>query len=57
MSTALIPIHQTAGGSPAVSARELHAFLESKQEFTTWLKARLQKYGFVEGQDLEPLPL
>jgi phage anti-repressor protein len=38
---ALIPIYHTAGGNLAVSARELHSFLESKQEFTAWIKARL----------------
>ena len=34
-----------------VSARELHAFLESKQDFSTWIKNRIEKYGFVENQD------
>jgi anti-repressor protein len=48
---ALIPLYETAAGNPAVSARDLHSFLESKQEFTTWVKARLQKYGFIEGTD------
>ncbi|QQV91499.1 anti-repressor Ant [Tenacibaculum phage Gundel_1] len=35
----------------AVNARELHTFLESKQDFTTWLKARIYKYDFIEGED------
>jgi anti-repressor protein len=48
---ALIPLCQTAGGNPAVSARDLHQFLESRQEFTTWIKDRLAKYGFIEGTD------
>jgi anti-repressor protein len=48
---ALIPIYHTAGGNLAVSARELHSFLESKQEFTAWIKGRLSKYGFIENQD------
>ena len=34
-----------------VNARELHAFLESKQDFSTWIKNRIEKYGFVENQD------
>ena len=38
-------------GKRAVSARELHQFLESKQEFANWIKNRIEKYGFVEGQD------
>lgn len=38
-------------GKRAVSARELHQFLESKQDFSTWIKSRVEKYEFVEGQD------
>jgi phage anti-repressor protein len=34
-----------------VNARELHNFLESKQDFSTWIKSRIEKYGFDEGQD------
>lgn len=40
-------------GKQAVSARELHEFLESKQQFSDWIKNRVDKYGFVEGQDFE----
>jgi len=38
-------------GSKAVSARELHAFLESKQDFSNWIKNLIEKYGFIESQD------
>lgn len=34
-----------------VNARDLHAFLESKQDFSTWIKNRIQQYDFVENQD------
>ena len=40
-------------GKRAVSARELHHFLGSKQEFSNWIKNRIDKYGFVENQDYE----
>lgn len=40
-------------GKQAVSARELHSFLESKQEFSTWIKNRIEKYDFIENQDYE----
>lgn len=40
-------------GQQVVSARELHAFLESKQQFADWIKDRIEKYGFVENQDFE----
>lgn len=35
----------------AVDARELHAFLESKQDFSTWIKGRIEQYGFIQGID------
>ena len=38
-----------------VNARELHAFLESKQDFSTWIKNRIEKYDFVENQDFVQL--
>ena len=38
-------------GEQLVSARELHEFLESKQEFTNWFKNRIEKYGFLENED------
>ena len=35
-----------------VNARDLHSFLESKQDFSTWIKNRIVKYDFIENQDL-----
>lgn len=40
-------------GKQAVSARELHAFLESKQDFSNWIKNRIEKYGFIENVDFQ----
>lgn len=51
--TELIKITTNESGSQVVSARELHEFLESKQEFANWIKNRIDKYGFVENQDFE----
>jgi anti-repressor protein len=34
-----------------VNARELHEFLESKQEFSNWIRARIEQYGFIDNQD------
>lgn len=47
---ALIPITEN-NGKRAVSARDLHAFLESKQEFANWIKNRIEKYDLVENED------
>ena len=38
-------------GKETVNARELHEFLESKQEFSSWIKNRISKYGFAENDD------
>ena len=50
----LISLNQSAINGElqqTVNARELHAFLESKQDFSTWIKNRVEQYGFVENQD------
>lgn len=46
----LIPL-QDNNGSKAVNARDLHAFLGSKQEFANWIKNRIEKYDLVENVD------
>ena len=47
----LIKVTQNEKNEQLVSGRELHEFLESKQDFTTWLKNRIGKYEFVENLD------
>jgi len=34
-----------------VDARELHQFLEVKRDFSTWIKGRIKRYDFEEGND------
>lgn len=53
---ALIPVspgiiggHETA----IVSARALHKALGVKRDFTTWIKGRIDQYGFKNGVDFE----
>lgn len=50
MKTALINITEQ-NGKRAVSARELHQFLEVQSKFATWIERRIEEYGFVENQD------
>ena len=33
------------------NARELHAFVESKQQYTDWIKNRISEYGFIQDED------
>ncbi len=39
--------------TPTCSARELHSFLEVGRDFTTWIKGRIEKYGYIKGKDFE----
>jgi len=51
---ALISINQSTIADTAVqtvNARDLHAFLEVGKDFSNWIKARIDKYGFLENQD------
>lgn len=50
----IIPITQGNIGNhmaSMASAKRLHAFLGVGRDFTTWIKARIKQYGFVEGAD------
>lgn len=49
-SHSLIPVQQ-GDTLQTVNARELHAFLENRKQFSDWIKDRITKYGFVENQD------
>ena len=50
----LIPIGRAAVEGetvPTVNARALHEFLGVGRDFSTWLKARIEQYGFTAGSD------
>lgn len=38
-------------GKQVVSARELYLFLGVGRDFTTWIKAKIEKYDFIENVD------
>ena len=40
-----------------VNARDLHSFLESKQDFSTWIKNRIEKYDFILRLKEKHIPL
>jgi phage anti-repressor protein len=47
----LLPIYQNDNHDQLVNARELHEFVGSKQQFTDWIKNRIEKWGFIENID------
>lgn len=51
----LIKIEKSESGKDCISARELHKFLESKQDFSNWIKNRIEKYDFIENMDFATL--
>lgn len=50
----LIQIQKT-DGIETVNARELHQFLEVGKDFSNWIKDRIEKYDFMEGEDFTPI--
>lgn len=50
----LIPIVDQGDDVQAVMGRDLHAFLEVKSNYTTWINRLIGKYGFIAGQDFIP---
>lgn len=57
--TELIPINKADFNGAeinSVNARELHAVLESKQDFSTWIKKRLDEVDAVENTDYIVVP-
>ena len=50
----LVKISETQIGNDvinSVDARELYEFLGSKQDFSTWMKNRIDQYGFIQDID------
>lgn len=38
-------------GTQLVNARDLHEALQAQRDFSNWVKDRIEKYGFIEGED------
>lgn len=45
------PSHIDGQQVNAVSARDLHGFLEVKTDFKNWISRRIEEYGFIDGRD------
>lgn len=51
LENGMVPVRSTDSGEKVVNARELHEFLESKRQFSNWIQDKIEKYGFIEGED------
>lgn len=49
----LVSVYETDKGEKVVNGRELHAVLKSKQDFSTWVKARISECDAVKDKDYE----
>lgn len=50
----LVPVTSAKIGDsvvPTCNGRDLHAYLQVKRDYTSWVKGRITKYGFAEGTD------
>lgn len=47
----LVPVYITDKGEKVVNGRELHSVLQSKQDFSTWVKKRLNECDAKENKD------
>ena len=52
----IIPVYQSDKGSRLVNMRELHAWLGVGRDFSTWVRDRIERYGFTENQDFILFP-
>lgn len=53
-TTALVPVFTAelqGEPTPLCNARDLHAVLDVKRDFSEWIKYRIEQYGFAEGED------
>ena len=53
-NTPLVPVFTGTISNQSVqlcNARDLHHSLESQQQFSDWIKHRINQYGFIEGED------
>ncbi|MFB1100853.1 antA/AntB antirepressor family protein [Terribacillus sp. JSM ZJ617] len=51
----ILPVYETNKGNKVVNARELHEQLMVGKKFATWIQDRINKYGFIKGDDFFPI--
>jgi anti-repressor protein len=51
LTNELVPVYKNEKGTKLVNARELHEWLGSGQDFSDWIKGRIEQYDFVQDKD------
>jgi phage anti-repressor protein len=51
IESGLVSVYEDKEARTVVNAREMHDFVESGQDFSDWIKSRVEKYKFLEGED------
>jgi phage anti-repressor protein len=51
IESSIVPIYTDKEERMLVNARDLHIFLESRQEFAHWIRNRLEKFSFQRDED------
>lgn len=49
----LVTVYETSTGEKVVYGRELWKVLQSKQDFSTWMKKRINECDAVENEDFD----
>lgn len=58
MTTSLVPVFSgelDGRIQQLCDARDLHTFLSVGRDFSTWIKDRIDQYGFADGKDYSPI--
>lgn len=58
MTTSLVPVFSgdiDGRTQQLCDARDLHTFMSVGRDFSTWIKDRIEQYGFAEGEDYSPI--
>ncbi|WP_240339639.1 antA/AntB antirepressor family protein [Halobacillus ihumii] len=51
----MLPVYENEYQEKFVNARELHDQMMVGKDFSTWIKNRIENYGFIEGEDFSPI--
>jgi phage anti-repressor protein len=51
IESSIVPVYSDKEERILINARDLHRFLESGRQFANWIRDRIERYKFSEGED------